>query len=43
MKDKEFNIDDAKKLLKKVVKNRKDSVQSEQSFDNPGIYSDRRL
>eukprot|EP00347_Sterkiella_histriomuscorum_P013882 403363003 len=45
MKNKEFNIDDAKKLLKKVVQNRnyqQNTILSEQSFEDPGIYTDRR-
>jgi len=41
-KNKEFSIDEAKLLLKKVVKDRKVSIQSEQSFEDPGIYTDRR-
>ena len=48
MKDKEFNIYEAKELLKKVVVkgrgngNGKTTIQSEQSFENPGDYTDRR-
>lgn len=46
LKDKEFNIYEAKELLKKVVKGRgangKGTIQSEQSFENPGDYTDRR-
>jgi hypothetical protein len=43
MKDKDFDIQEARKLLKQVVKERKASItQSDQSFEDPGIYTDRR-
>ena len=43
MKDKEFDIQEARKLLKQVVKERKASItNSEHSFEDPGIYTDRR-